>query len=139
MASSGSLFKDDEEEAITDINVTPFVDVVLVLLVGFMVTAKLIIARGIDIDKPKAVTGAPGTSSLRVDVDRTGLVHVNGLPFPNDAAAIARIKEVAATLPSPAKAIVGGDREGKYGNVMKAIDLVGQAGDIGIMLENERP
>lgn len=138
MASSGSLFKDDEEEAITDINVTPFVDVVLVLLVVFMVTAKLIIARGIDLDKPKAVTGAPGTSSLRVDVDRNGLVHINGLPFPNDAAAIARIKEVAATLPSP-KAIVGGDREGKYGNVMKAIDLIGRAGDIGIMLENERP
>lgn len=138
MASSGSLFKDEEEEPITDINVTPFVDVVLVLLVVFMVTAKLIISRGIDIQKPKAVSGGEVTSSLRVDVDEKGLIYVNGLPFTSDSAAVARIKEVAAESPEP-KAIIKGHRDGKYSNVMRAIDLVQQAGEIGIALENERP
>ena len=48
MAGS-SVYKDDGDgEGITDINVTPFVDVVLVLLVVFMVTAKLIVNRGVN-------------------------------------------------------------------------------------------
>ena len=138
MASSGSLFKDDDEEAITDINVTPFVDVVLVLLVVFMVTAKLIISRGIDIPKPKSQSGGEITSSLRVDVMENGLIHINGLPYTTDAAAIARIREIAAESPEP-KAIIKGHQDGKYRNVMHAMDLVLQAGDIGIALENERP
>jgi biopolymer transport protein ExbD len=52
-------YKDDDDDAITNINVTPFVDILLVLLVVFMVTAKLIVARGVEIDKPKAATAAP--------------------------------------------------------------------------------
>ena len=135
---AGSLYKDDEESAITDINVTPFVDVVLVLLVVFMVTAKLIIARGIDIDKPKAASGGEVQSSLRVEVNKDGLVHVNGLPFVDDASAIQRIKEIAAQTDKP-KAIIAGDKSGAYGGVMRAIDLVQQAGVQGIALENVRP
>ena len=69
---AGSLYKDDDEAPITDINVTPFVDVVLVLLVVFMITAKLIVARGVEIDKPKAATGGDVQSTLRVSVNATG-------------------------------------------------------------------
>ncbi|MBA3538754.1 MAG: biopolymer transporter ExbD [Deltaproteobacteria bacterium] len=137
MAGS-SLYQDDDNAAITDINVTPFVDVVLVLLVVFIVTAKLIIARGIDIDKPKAATGGEVQSTLRVSVDKTGGLFVNGDPFASDAQAIARIKEIAKTTSKP-KAIIAGDKQGAYGGVMRAIDLVQQAGVTAIALENERP
>lgn len=136
--AAGSLYKGDDDEAITDINVTPFVDVVLVLLIVFMVTAKLIVARGVEIDKPKAAAGGEVTSTLRVSVDATGNLFVNGDKFDTDAAAVARIKELAATTDKP-KAIIAGDRKGAYGGVMHAIDLVQQAGITAIALENERP
>ncbi|HEX7836731.1 MAG TPA: biopolymer transporter ExbD [Kofleriaceae bacterium] len=138
MAGS-SLYQDDESSgAITDINVTPFVDVVLVLLVVFIVTAKLIVARGVEIDKPKAATGGDVQSTLRVSVDKNGDLFVNGDKYTSDPAAIGRIKEIAATTSKP-KAIIAGDRKTAYAGVMHAIDLVQQAGVTAIALENERP
>jgi biopolymer transport protein ExbD len=139
MAGS-SLYHDDDEGggAITDINVTPFVDVVLVLLVVFIVTAKLIVARGVEIDKPKAATGGDVQSTLRVSVNAAGDLFVNGDKYASDPAAVARIKEIAATSSKP-KAIIAGDRKTAYGGVMRAIDLVQQAGVTAIALENERP
>ena len=125
--AGNSLYHDDESPGITDINVTPFVDVVLVILVVFIVTAKLIVARGVDIDKPKAATGGDIQSTLRVSITDKG-----------DSTAIARIKQIAATSTKP-KAIIAGSRVGPYGNVMRAIDLVQQAGVTAIALENERP
>jgi len=129
---------DDDSGAITDINVTPFVDVVLVLLVVFIVTAKLIVARGVEIDKPKAATGGDVQSTLRVSVNAAGDLFVNGDKYASDPSAVARIKEIAATSSKP-KAIIAGDRKSAYGGVMRAIDLVQQAGITAIALENERP
>jgi biopolymer transport protein ExbD len=137
MAGS-SFYQDNDDAGITDINVTPFVDVVLVLLVVFMVTARLIVARGVEIDKPKAATGGEVQSTLRVSVKKTGELFVNGNQYPTDALAIARIKEIAAASDKP-KAIIAGDTDGAYGNVMRAIDLVQQAGVTAIALENQRP
>jgi biopolymer transport protein ExbD len=136
--AGGSLYNDDDSQGITDINVTPFVDVVLVILVVFIVTAKLIVARGVEIDKPKAATGGEVQSTLRVSVTEKGELYVNGDRFTDDAAAVARIKTIAATTSKP-KAIIAGSRVGPYGNVMRAIDLVQQAGVTAIALENERP
>jgi biopolymer transport protein ExbD len=138
--AGGSLYQDAEgsDGAITDINVTPFVDVVLVLLVVFIVTAKLIVARGVEIDRPKASTGGDVQSTLRVTITEAGDLYVNGAKYAEDAAAVARIKEIAAQTSKP-KAIISGDRRGKYGGVMRAIDLVQQAGVTAIALENERP
>jgi biopolymer transport protein ExbD len=135
--AGGSLYNDDENAGITDINVTPFVDVVLVILVVFIVTAKLIVARGVEIDKPKASTGGEVQSTLRVSVNEKGELWVNGDQFTDDAAAIARIKQVAASTSKP-KAIIAGSRLGPYANVMRAIDLVQQAGVTAIALENVR-
>lgn len=75
--AGGSLYQDDDPGGITDINVTPFVDVVLVILVVFIVTAKLIVARGVEIDKPKAATGGEVQSTLRVSVTEKGDLYVN--------------------------------------------------------------
>jgi biopolymer transport protein TolR len=133
--AGGSLYQDDDGAGITDINVTPFVDVVLVILVVFIVTAKLIVARGVEIDKPKAATGGEVQSTLRISVKQNGDLFVNGDQFTDDAAAVARIKEIAKAVAKP-KAIITGSRAGAYGNVMRAIDLVQLAGVTGIALEN---
>ena len=137
--AGGSLYQDsDEQEGITSINVTPFVDVVLVLLVVFIVTAKLIVARGVDIEKPKMAAGGDVQSTLRVSVTADGRLFVNGDEYKDDAAAVARIKQIAATTSKP-KAIIAGDRKSAYGGVMHAIQLVHDADVTSIALENERP
>ncbi len=140
MAGGSSLYNNDDDAGggITDINITPFVDVVLVLLVVFMVTAKLIVSRGVVVEKPKSTTGGEVQSTLRVSVTADGKLYVNGDPFTDDTAAIARIKAIAGSTSNP-KAIIAGDRKGAYGPVMHALDLVKQAGNIPIALENERP
>jgi biopolymer transport protein ExbD len=135
--AGGSLYQDsDEQGGITDINVTPFVDVVLVLLVVFIVTAKLIVARGVDIEKPKAVSGGNIPTKLRITVTEKGELFIGNTPFVDDAAAIARIKEIAAETKVP-KAVIAGDTRTAFGGVMHAIDLANQAG-VGILLENEK-
>ena len=137
MAGS-SAYQDEDSAGIIDINITPFVDVVLVLLIIFMVTAKLIVARGVNIDKPKAATGGEVQSTLRVSVDAAGKLYVNGDLMTADADAVAKIRSVATGLAQP-KAIIAGDRVAAYGGVMRAIDLVQQAGIRAIALENEKP
>ncbi len=137
MAGS-SLYQDDETPAITDINVTPFVDVALVLLVVFMVTAKLIVARGVEVEKPKEASGGAITAPLRVTVTEDGKIWVNGETFPDDAGAVAKIADIA-TKSGVQKGIIAGDRRTAYGGVMHAIELLHEAGVTAIALENERP
>ncbi|HEY4176740.1 MAG TPA: biopolymer transporter ExbD [Kofleriaceae bacterium] len=133
--AGGSLYQDDDE-GITGINVTPFVDVVLVILVVFIVTAKLIVARGVEVDKPKAATGGDIPAiSVQLAVKENGDVYVNGTHYATDAEAIARIKQIAVGISKP-KASIAGSRAGAYGNVMHAIDLIQAAGISGIALEN---
>src|SRR3954453_16768335 len=99
---AGSSYKDDRDDApITDINVTPFVDVVLVLLVVFIVTAKLIVSHGIEVDKPTALSGGEVTSALRLVVQPNGDLYVNNDKYDDDAKAIARIAEIAASSAKP--------------------------------------
>jgi biopolymer transport protein ExbD len=138
MAGSSLYQDDDGSGAITDINVTPFVDVVLVLLVVFIVTAKLIIARGVEIDKPKAASGGDVQATLKLTIKSNGDLFIGDKHYASDPEAIARIKEIAASTSKP-KAIVAGDRATVYAGVMHAIDLVLQAGVTAIALENERP
>ena len=142
MAGTSSYKDEDDAGAIVDINITPFVDVVLVLLVVFIVTAKLIVARGVEIDKPKASTGGDVKSTLRVSIQRVENkppnLYVNGSLVTSDADAIAKIKAVAAQSTKP-KAIIAGDRKSAYGGVMHAIQLVHDADVTSIALENERP
>jgi biopolymer transport protein ExbD len=137
--AGGSLYHDDEDAgAITDINVTPFVDVVLVLLVVFIVTAKLIVARGVEIDKPKETIAGEVNTTLRVSITAPGEIFVNGDKFATDAQTVARIKEIAATFTKP-KALIAGDRKAPHGAVMHAIELAQEAGITALALENERP
>jgi len=132
-----SLYQDDETPAITEINVTPFVDVALVLLVVFMVTAKLIVARGVEVEKPTGPGGAV-TAPLRVTVTQDGKIYVNGDTFADDAGTVAKIADVAKTA-GVQKAIIAGDHRTAYGGVMHAIELLHEAGVTAIALENQSP
>ena len=145
--AGGSLYKgEDDDGAITDINVTPFVDVALVLLVIFMVTARIIVSRGVNVDKPKAVAGGEVASSLRITVDAGGALYVNGATFASDSDGIGLLQAAKAAFTADShnagqapKVVISGDKQAQYGGVMRAIDLVKQAGIDAIALENEAP
>jgi biopolymer transport protein ExbD len=133
---AGGKYQDDEEGApITDINVTPLVDVMLVLLVIFMVTARLIVSRGVEVSRPKAAAGGPVASPILVTVDKEGDLYIEGTLQPDPETAVARLKELTRGK-TDAKVIIDGDTAAAYGGVMRAIDVVTAADITKIALAN---
>lgn len=119
----------DEGGTIAEINVTPLVDVVLVLLVIFMVTAPMIAAQGILVDSPAAATGAAvqGTLSLAITDEGSLVVATDAgeqtFAAGNRLAATGMLKKFHAEHPDT-KAIIAGDKNVSHGAVMEVIDMV---------------
>jgi biopolymer transport protein ExbD len=65
---------------ITGINVTPLVDITLVLLIIFMVTPKLVVSRALPLDLPKAATGSEVQQVFALSLAADGSTFVNGAP-----------------------------------------------------------
>src|SRR5438045_9587638 len=78
--AGGSHFEDEDSgRMITDINVTPLVDIVLVLLIIFMVTTSYIVNPSIKVDLPKAATGSEQAKvTLGLTLTKDGTLHLNG-------------------------------------------------------------
>ena len=134
--AGGSLYKDDDESAITDINVTPFVDVALVLLVIFMVTARIIVSRGVEVEKPKSTVGVDLPGTVVITVDAKGVLYIKGEPYPDRAKAKSRLTELAKKDPN-AKAIIVGDTKAAYGAIFAAIELAKTSGIQSISLADD--
>jgi biopolymer transport protein TolR len=116
---------------LSEINVTPLVDVMLVLLIIFMVTAPMM-TRGIDIDLPKAKSGADETESrITVTIDADRRVFLNRSPV-NLQLLATRIEPLAAT--GDAFVFLRADAAVPYGYVMEVIDQVKQAGVVRVGL-----
>jgi biopolymer transport protein ExbD len=130
MAGGASQYHDEDSGTgvIADINVTPLVDVTLVLLIIFMVTAQLIVEkdRGIQIERPKTVTGAEGKADLTVMIDAQRIVHIDGNVYPDLTMARAFVQQRTAENPD-LKAVIAADVGVPHGDVMKVIDLVKRA------------
>src|SRR5215217_9403979 len=76
---AGGSQQDDEE--ITGINVTPLVDIVLVLLIIFMVTANFIVRETVEVDLPRAANGGETVQGLvNVVLDKQGQLYFDGAP-----------------------------------------------------------
>lgn len=123
----------DESGAIAEINVTPLVDVVLVLLVIFMVTAPMIAAQGIMVDSPKASTGAPVEGNLNLAITDTGELLVTDnieerrFAADNRRAAKPMLEAFHKNFPD-SKAVIAGDKDISHGAVMEVIDMVREVG-----------
>ena len=76
----------DPDELITEINVVPLVDIILVVLIIFMLTADLIAKASIQVDLPEAATGeAPAATTLALTLTSSGDLYLNGVPVTEDA------------------------------------------------------
>ena len=137
MASS-SIYKDGDTEVIADINVTPLVDVVLVLLVIFMVTAPIIAGRGISVNAPTTISGDSVATPLQVTLTKEGKLYVEGKEQKDYEAARVVLDRLHAADPD-VKAIIAADAEVQHGEVMKAIDSVKRAHITKFALASKKP
>lgn len=115
--------QNNDDEMITGINITPLVDIVLVLLIIFMVTATFIVTPSIKVDLPKAATGdATPTSNLALVLDKSGAIYLNGQPASEDEIKAFIRSELAAE--KQVQAIISADKAASHGSVIHLIDLV---------------
>ena len=117
-----------EDDQITGINITPLVDVMLVLLIIFMVTANLINAKSIGVELPKAATGeeTAGVRNLALVVDKGGSLFLDGKPI--ELAELPDFVARAREKNSALQALIGADKAAPYGTVVKVIDALRQIG-----------
>lgn len=120
MASS-SLRSD---ETIHGINVTPLVDVVLVLLVVLMVTASYIASRAIPVDLPRATTGEAVEVPLAISIDPAERLFLDATPVTADELR-ARIRQARAAQ-KELRAVIAADGGVPHRSVVRVIDLLRQ-------------
>jgi biopolymer transport protein ExbD len=117
----------DSDEAITGINVTPFVDISLVLLIIFMVTAKIIVSQSVPLDLPKAATGAEIQIIFSIVLAANGNAQVDSVPIANDDAIFA-LARTAHSKNNELRAVIKADSVVPHGRVIHVLDLLKQAG-----------
>jgi biopolymer transport protein TolR len=130
-------FEQHEQDNISQINITPLVDVMLVLLVIFMVTAP-ILQQGVSVDLPEVTAAPPLAGSeeqLVVSVTREGKVHLNDTPLKLDdlnqkLSAIVRVRP-------DREVYLRADKNVPYGKVVEVMAVVRTAGvrKLGIVTE----
>ena len=117
----------DDDGLISGINVTPLVDVTLVLLIIFMVTAKIIVAQGMPMDLPKAASGEVVQTVFSVDLQTDGKTYVDSKQIANDDA-IAGLAKEAKAKNNDLRAVIRADRKVEHGRVIHVLDLLKRAG-----------
>ena len=120
-------FPSGEDELLSEINIVPFVDIILVILIIFMVTTPLILRPSLNVDLPKAVSGESSTpSSLSLTIDRRGVVFLNGKKM-NLKTLQSQVKALVKKNPR-LQAVISADQKASHGQVVRVMDLVKLAG-----------
>jgi len=112
---------------ITGINVTPLVDITLVLLIIFMVTAKLVVSRALPLDLPKAATGSEVQQVFALSLRADGGTFIDGSVSPDDTDMLGRARAALKKAPE-LRAVVQADGSVPHRRVMHALDVLRQAG-----------
>jgi biopolymer transport protein ExbD len=118
----------DDQEAMSDINVTPLVDVMLVLVIILLVTAPLL-TQSVKVNLPKTAATTPDTKDqpLQLGIDEQGSVTLNKKPVANLAALTAELKNELRRNADAAVHLYA-DQAVDYGKVAEAMAAVQQAG-----------
>jgi len=120
MAGSGARQEDDE--LITAINVTPLVDIVLVLLIVLMVTSSYLVNKSINVELPKAATGETTSPTMSISIDLGGKLYLDGSPI-----TIQELQQrirVAYRQDAEVKAIISADGRVQHSQVVTVIDVL---------------
>jgi len=124
MAGSASQEADD---AITGINVTPLVDITLVLLIIFMVTTKIVLNQTLPLDLPKAATGTSDVQTIfSILLSADGRTVVDSNQITNDEAILPLARTAQSAHPE-LRAVIKADSAVTHGRVIHVLDLLKQA------------
>ena len=117
----------DGYKPMSDINVTPFVDVMLVLLIIFMVAAPLMMV-GVPLQLPKTTAAkvTPPKEPLVISIDKEGKLFIRKDPV-NEDQLVARLQELHGSEPDSV-VYVRGDKKVDYGTMMKVMGQLSSAG-----------
>jgi biopolymer transport protein TolR len=126
-SDSGRRGRRRKRATMVEINMTPLVDVMLVLLIVFMIAAPLLTA-GVTVDLPEADSAPlPGQDEpLSVSIDATGAVFIQESPVTVEQLG-PRLQAITGRNPD-ARIFVRGDRGIDYGTVMGVVSAINQAG-----------
>lgn len=117
----------DSEEAISSINVVPLVDIILVVLIIFMVTAPMIMKPSINVNLPKAASGEKTTATqLNISISDSGALTLNGSRADESAIQLKAQEEVGKN--PEVQAVIAADKDVPHGTVVRIIDLIKTAG-----------
>lgn len=122
----------------SEINVTPFVDVMLVLLIVFMVTAPLLtVGVPVDLPKTQAKSIAEAEEPLVISVDAEGTVFIQDTEVPMENLVV-RLRAITGNK-ADTRIYVRGDRAINYGRIMEVMGTVNVAGFTRVALVAELP
>jgi biopolymer transport protein ExbD len=119
--------RDDDDGMVSGINVTPLVDITLVLLIIFMVTAKIIVSQSVPLDLPKAAAGQDIQLVFGLELHANGDTVVDGKKVASEDAILPLAKEAHQKNPE-LRAIIRADTSVQHGRVIHMLDLLKQAG-----------
>jgi biopolymer transport protein TolR len=135
VAGNGQV--DPDEDGINGISVTPLVDVTLVLLIIFMVTASYIVKETIEIELPRAAHGGETVQkTFALLVTREGKTFLNGAPV-DEAGLVAAVRD-AKSRGEDVQAIVGADKNATHGMVTHLLDVLKGAGVLKFAIQIEK-
>ena len=129
----------DDEQSMADINVTPLVDVMLVLLIIFMITAPML-HQGIEVVLPQAEAASlpqRAQDPLVLSINREGLVFLQDQPI-HQSQLIERLSSLLEARDEDT-VFIKGDREVSYGRIMEVLDLLNQGGIVNVGMVTEKP
>lgn len=128
---------DDDEGVIAQINMIPFIDISLVLLIVFLVTSSMIVKQSIDVELPQAASASEGApSTVGITITQNGVIYWNGEVSTIDA--IAKAMRQEADQDPKVRAIISADRNVDYGVVIDVIDTVKKNGASAFALNVEK-
>lgn len=117
----------DDNEAIAEINVVPLVDIILVVLIIFMVTAPMFMKPTINVNLPKAASGEQtAPSKLNIALTPDGRINLNGTFVDEEQVRIRATEEVGKNV--EVQAIISADKDVPHGKVVGVLDIVKGAG-----------
>ncbi|MGK3962350.1 ExbD/TolR family protein [Sorangium sp. So ce118] len=119
--------RNDDDDMISGINVTPLVDITLVLLIIFMVTAKIIVSQSLPLDLPKAAQGQEVQLVFGLELHANGDTLADGKKLAGEEAILPIAREAQAKNPD-LRAVIRADTTVPHGRVIRALDLLKQAG-----------
>lgn len=118
---------DSQDEVMSEINVVPLVDVILVVLIIFMVTAPMIMKPSININLPKAGSGeATAPSKLNIVIRSDGNLSLDGQLA--DDQHVRNVAEQESKKNPNIQAIISADKDVPHGRVVSVLDIVKSGG-----------